>query len=692
MQKKFTLTTFILFFLLMVKSLTASAQVVLVITNPPAVCAPVTVSLTSSAITAGSTLPAGTTLAYFTNAAATTVLATPSAVSITGTYYIKATNGALSDIKPVIVTIVPLPTFTITSINPAACGTTSGSITLNGLLSGVTYIVNYKKNGIAQTPLTSTATATGKITITGLNANPYSGITITPSGGCMSIAQSVTLSDPITFVPVASNNGPLNVGGTLNLSTTTTSGATYSWSGPNSFNSLSATTSITNVTAANAGDYTMTTTALGCTGISTTTVIINSPPVLTITNPVPACSVVSVDITAPQITAGSILPPGTILSYFTDVATTTSLVNPSAINTSGTYYIKATNSSLSDVKPVIVSILPTPVLVIRNPNAVCAPYTIDLTSPSVAIGNSSLPANTVLSYYTDFSCTSPLIAPEAIATTNIYYIKATTPAGCYDIAAVSVTINPTPVAPIVSDLTYCQGTIAAALVATTIPGSSLLWYSAPVNGIGTTTAPVPATTISGETTYYASQATPNGCESVRSALTVTTSPIPTLTINNPAPACIPSTVDITTQAVTGNILSGATLNYYTDASITNPLANPTAIATSGIYYIQAFTPAGCTSIDSVVVSISTSCKAAEPVSVYPNPASENLNLSFNPDETGAGYFELINEKGQTVIKEAIVYSPLIAINIANLPEGKYYYVIRKSNGQKFKIGKVMIIR
>jgi hypothetical protein len=70
---------------------------------------------------------------------------------------------------------------------------------------------------------------------------------------------------------------------------------------------------------------------------------------------------------------------------------------------------------------------------------------------------------------------------------------------------------------------------------------------------------------------------PDGCESVRSALTVTTNPILTLTINNPAPVCTPSTVDITTQAVTGNILSGALLNYYADASTITPLVAPTAI-------------------------------------------------------------------------------------------------------------------
>ncbi|WP_439554657.1 hypothetical protein, partial [Flavobacterium macrobrachii] len=76
----------------------------LVITNPPAVCSPSTVDLTLASVTAGSS--AGT-LSYWTNAAGTTVLNNPNAVTSSGTYYIRLTNGSCSTIQPVVVTIVP---------------------------------------------------------------------------------------------------------------------------------------------------------------------------------------------------------------------------------------------------------------------------------------------------------------------------------------------------------------------------------------------------------------------------------------------------------------------------------------------------------------------------------------------------------------------------------------------------------
>ncbi|MFN6228370.1 MAG: beta strand repeat-containing protein, partial [Bacteroidota bacterium] len=82
------------------------------ITNPSAVCAPSTVDLTAAAVTAGTL--SGATFSYFTNVTGTTALSTPTAVAASGTYYIKATNGSCSWIKPVTVTINPQPTPSIT--------------------------------------------------------------------------------------------------------------------------------------------------------------------------------------------------------------------------------------------------------------------------------------------------------------------------------------------------------------------------------------------------------------------------------------------------------------------------------------------------------------------------------------------------------------------------------------------------
>jgi len=80
------------------------------INGPSAVCAPLTIDLTSINITTGSS--AGLVYTHWENALATTTLSNANAVTVTGTYYIKGTIPATgcAVTLPVTATINPLPT------------------------------------------------------------------------------------------------------------------------------------------------------------------------------------------------------------------------------------------------------------------------------------------------------------------------------------------------------------------------------------------------------------------------------------------------------------------------------------------------------------------------------------------------------------------------------------------------------
>jgi hypothetical protein len=83
--------------------------------------------------------------------------------------------------------------------------------------------------------------------------------------------------------PTAANNGPIFAGMTLNLTASTVPGATYSWTGPNSFSSNNQNPSIVNATTAAAGSYSVTATIGACTSVAAgTTVTVNPPVVLSL--------------------------------------------------------------------------------------------------------------------------------------------------------------------------------------------------------------------------------------------------------------------------------------------------------------------------------------------------------------------------------------------------------------------------
>ena len=85
-------------------------------------------------------------------------------------------------------------------------------------------------------------------------------VTVT-AAGCTSAAGSTTVVvNAVPATPTAANNGPLCVGATLNLTTPLVAGATYAWTGPNSFSSAVQNPNIAGVTLAAAGVYNVTVT------------------------------------------------------------------------------------------------------------------------------------------------------------------------------------------------------------------------------------------------------------------------------------------------------------------------------------------------------------------------------------------------------------------------------------------------
>lgn len=142
-----------------------------------------------------------------------------------------------------------------------------------------------------------------------------------------------------------------------------------------------------------------------------------------------------------------------------------------------------------------------------------------------------------------------------------------------------------------SVLTAPVGAASYSWVETSNPGTVL--------GTSNTLSITPTTT--GTFTYQCTLTSLAGCNSTVTT-SVTVVPGPDITVTDPAAVCAPATVDLTAPGVTTINAGSGTLEYFSDAACTVPLASPNAITTAGTYYIRLSSPGGCSDVEPVVVT------------------------------------------------------------------------------------------
>ncbi len=221
------------------------------------------------------------------------------AVTDSGSYIVKATlNGcSASDTTHVIVSAAPA-NVTYSSNSPICVGDTLKVIS-NTTTTGVAY---------GWTGPNGYSTAQQNFNInnaTAANAGKYA-LTLTYNACVLSDTVTVVVK-PLPIVPVVGSNSPVCTGASLNLTATSSAGATFVWTGPNSFGSNTQNPSVSNVTIAAAGSYTAKATLNGCsvvTSTGSTTVTINVTPTGTATSNSPVCTGDTLQLTGNGTPAG----------------------------------------------------------------------------------------------------------------------------------------------------------------------------------------------------------------------------------------------------------------------------------------------------------------------------------------------------------------------------------------------------
>jgi gliding motility-associated-like protein len=399
-------------------SSTAAGPFVLSDPTPPAtpvaganqvLCEGSTLNLTATSATAGVTYN-WTGPNSFTSSTQNPSIANVTTVA-SGNYLVTATlNSCVSPAGTTNVLVHATPVITGPSkSDPTSCGSSTGSITLNGLLASTSYTVNYTKNTVAQTA-TISSNASGSLVIPSLPAGVYANITVT-LGTCTSTAVGpFTLADPAPPATLlANNNGPLCENSTLNLTASTTaSGAvTYAWTGPNSFTSAVQNPSVSSVATTATGTYTVTATLNNCSSTASTIVSVRPYPVVNFTTPTFVC----MPNGTVNFTNQSTVPDNSTLTYvwdFGDASGTSTDVNASHVYAASTSYnvmLTATAGVCSkSTTKTFSAFYDKPVAAFKaDKDTICQGITTVFTDLSTA------PNSTITSWAWDFGDGSPIV-------------------------------------------------------------------------------------------------------------------------------------------------------------------------------------------------------------------------------------------------------------------------------------------
>jgi gliding motility-associated-like protein len=587
---------------------TINPKPLLVITNPPPVCEPNKVNLTALSITAGS--DPGLIFKYYTDTTCTTLAVNYTAIASSGKYFIKATNtNGCSSVGPVVVTINPTPVLVLTN-PPAVCEPSTVNLTSaawrTGSIIPPSTSFSYWTNAAASDPLNDPT----KVSV---SATYF--IKAETPGGCSHVQPITVVVNPRPIVVV---HDPLPVCQplTVDLSdpavTAGSNAASYQY-----FTDTITPVPLVNYQAVSqSGAYFIKgINPTGCYRIKPVTVIINPVPILVITDPEPVCENETVDLTLPEITAGSTIPALSVFSYWKNLAATIPVPDEKAVK-AGTYYIKVeTPGGCKDIQPVKVTSIPLPLLALHDPSPVCEPNTINLSDSAVFAGSEP---DLLFAYFRDSAALIPAPDYAAVSASGVYYIRGTNKTtGCSSIDSVKVTIIPKPLLVITDPPAVCEPNKIdlsnASIIAGSEPGLNYEYYSDLLGTIPL--ANYTAIGVSG--TYYIKAINQiTGCSDIK-PVTVTINPQPILAITNPDAACEPETVDLSAAAViSGSIIPASSVfSYWLDPLATNAVTDEKAISVSGTYYIKVVAPGGCFDIQPVQVTINP-----KPLLVIHDPA------------------------------------------------------------------------
>jgi hypothetical protein len=491
-----------------------------------------------------------------------------------GTYTVTVSNSAGCSATATTNVVVNTGVTATASSNSPVCSGSSLNLTASG---GVSYSWTGPNGFVSlqQNPVINNATTA---------ANGIYTVTVTNATGCTAQAfVSATVSAGINAL--ASNNGPVCEGASLNLSAA--GGSSYVWSGPNGFSSTLQNPSIPAVTLAASGTYTVTISSGGnCSATTTTNVTVNSIPTALAASNSPVCQGGTLNLSAGGGTSYAWTGPNGFNSLQQNPVI--SNVTPAA---AGFYSATVTNTAgCSATTTIQVAInAATPASAASN-SPVCAGNALNLFASAGASwswsgpnGFSSLQQN-------------PVLPGVTTAGTGIYTVTVTNASGCVSTASTNVTVGTAPVAGISSNSPVCEG---STLSLSASGGVSYNWTGP--NGFASTQQnPVISNVTAVAGGLYTVTVTNAAACSASSSTNVTVNTGLVATASSNSPVCTGTTLSLFAGGGTSYNWSGP--NGFASTQ-QNPTISGATIAASGIYTVTVTGAGGCTGSTTTSVAV-----------------------------------------------------------------------------------------
>ena len=424
-----------------------------------------------------------------------------------------------------------VPSVSIVSSTTSIC--TGGSVTFTATPTngGTTPTYQWKINGVNVTGQTASTFAT-----TTLNNGDVITVTMSSSDPCANpvIASSnpitVTATLVIPSVSIVSSTTSICTGGPVTFTATTTNGGTtptYQWK-INGVNVTGQTASTFTTTTLNNGD--VITATMSSSDPCANPVIASSNPI-TVTATVVVPSVTIVSSTTSICTGGSVTFTATptnggttptyqwkingvnVTGQTASTFTTTTLNNGDVVTVTMSSSDPCANPTSAASNTVAVSVDTAPILIITNPQIVCAPSTVDLTTTAITSGSSS---GTTYSYWLDAANTTPLSNPNAVAASGTYYIRSQSAGGCFTSKPITLIIESKIPGIRYPDITITVNTPVALQARGLQPNSTYQW--SPNRGLNISTNRDVVFSFDQKTEFLITITSPAGCVTVDTQL------------------------------------------------------------------------------------------------------------------------------------------------------------------------------